>query len=124
MSADCCTPRPQSRSSTAAWRLPAADTCSRTPDNWYRPAALTAAMNAELEGTDHPFGLVVAPLGFRRRTFSARLLFSAADRRPPAAIIRHEAVLETADGSPFSLVVETYTAEALEEGAPPPSAGR
>jgi hypothetical protein len=92
-------------------------------DNWYRPAALTVAMNAELEGSDRPFGLVVKSLGFHRRTLSAALLVSARDRRPPAAVIRHRAVLETADGAPFSLVVETYTAEVLDEGAAP-AAGR
>ena len=85
-------------------------------DNWYRPAALTAPMNAELDATDHPFGLVVKPLGFHRHTLSARVLISAHDRRAPDAVIRHEAVLETPDGAPFSLVVETYTSEVLDEG--------
>lgn len=86
-------------------------------DNWYRPGALTAAMNAELEATDHPFGAVVKPLGFHRRTLSAAILISARDRRIPAALIRHRAVLETPDGTPFSLVVETYSREALAEGS-------
>ncbi len=86
-------------------------------DNWYRPSALTAPMNAELEASDHPFGAVVRPLGFHRRTLSATILISARDRRPPAAVIRHEAVLETPDGTPFSLVIETYTNAVLEEGS-------
>ncbi len=86
-------------------------------DNWYRPGALTAPMNAELEATDHPFGQVVRPLAFHRRTLSAAILISARDRRPPAAVIRHEAVLETPDGTPFSLVIETYTNEVLDEGS-------
>jgi hypothetical protein len=86
-------------------------------DNWYRPGALTAQMNAELETTDHPFGAVVRPLGFHRRTLSARVLISARDRRPPAAVLRHEAVLETPAGTPFSLVVETYTSEVLGQGS-------
>ena len=89
-------------------------------DNWYRPAALTAPMNAELQATDHPFGAVARPLGFHRRTLRAAILISAKDRRPPAAVIRHEAVLETPDGTPFSLVIETYTNAVLDEG----SAGR
>jgi hypothetical protein len=86
-------------------------------DNWYRPAALTAVMNAELDTTDHPFGAVVRPLGFHRHTLSAQILISANDRRTPDAIIRHEAVLETPDGAPFSLVIETYTKDALSEGS-------
>ena len=83
-------------------------------DNWYRPGALTAAMNAELDATDHPFGAVVKPLAFHRRTLSAEVLISAAERRPPAAVIRHKAVLETPDGMPFSLVVETYRRAVLD----------
>jgi hypothetical protein len=86
-------------------------------DNWYRPGALTAAMNAELDATDHPFGAVVKPLGFHRHTLSAVVLMSPRDRRAPAAVIRHKAVLETPEGSPFSLVVETYTNDVLA-GAP------
>jgi hypothetical protein len=86
-------------------------------DNWYRPGALTAQMNAELETTDHPFGAVVRPLGFHRQTLSAMVLISAGDRRAPAAVLRHEAVLETPDGTPFSLVVETYTSQVLDQGS-------
>ena len=83
-------------------------------DNWYRPGRLTAAMNAELDTTDHPFGLVVRPLGFHRVTLSAELLVSPGDRTVPSDVIRHRAVLETADGEPFSLVVETYTSHVLD----------
>jgi hypothetical protein len=86
-------------------------------DNWYRPGALTAQMNAELDTTDHPFGAVVRPLGFHRHTLSAAVLISAKDRQAPDAVIRHKAVLETPDGTPFSLVVETYTKEVLDEGS-------
>ncbi|HZZ89289.1 MAG TPA: hypothetical protein VFE13_13250 [Caulobacteraceae bacterium] len=86
-------------------------------DNWYRPGALTKAMKAELDATDHPFGLVVKPLGFHRRTLTAKVLVMARSWRLPAALIRHRAVLEAADGTPFSLVVETYTDEVLGEGA-------
>jgi hypothetical protein len=82
-------------------------------DNWYRPGRLTAAMNAELDGTDHPFGAVVRSLGFHRERLSAEVL--AAPRGAiPAAVIRHRAVLETPDGTPFSLVVETYTSHVLD----------
>ncbi len=88
-------------------------------DNWYRPAALTPAMNAELDATDHPFGAVVRPLGFQRHTLSAAILISARDRQVPAAVLRHRAVLETADGTPFSLVVETYPRAVLDQGSAP-----
>jgi hypothetical protein len=86
-------------------------------DNWYRPGALTAQMNAELDATDHPFGAVVGPLGFRRRTLSAAILIAPSARRVPAALIRHRAVLQTPNGRPFSLVVETYTKAVLDEGS-------
>jgi hypothetical protein len=76
-------------------------------DNWYRPAQLTEAMNRELDTTDHPFGLVVKPLGFHRRSLDA------ATPMRPDGLIRNRAVLETPDGTPFSLVVETYTPEIL-----------
>jgi hypothetical protein len=86
-------------------------------DNWYRPGALTAQMNAELDTTDHPFGSVVRPLGFHRRTLGAVMLISARGGHAPAALLRHKAVLETPDGRPFSLVVETYTKAVLDEGS-------
>jgi hypothetical protein len=85
-------------------------------DNWYRPGALTAAMNGELDATDHPFG-AARPLGFHRHTLSAVILISAKDRRQPTAVLRHAAVLETPYGTPFSLVIETYTGAVLDEGS-------
>jgi hypothetical protein len=84
-------------------------------DNWYRPAALTEAMNRELDATDHPFGLVVKPLGFHRETLDATVLMAQATRDVPANVIRNRAVLETPDGTPFSLVVETYTRAVLDD---------
>ncbi|MEJ0066218.1 MAG: hypothetical protein WDM85_13050 [Caulobacteraceae bacterium] len=86
-------------------------------DNWYRPLALTAQMNAELDTTDHPFGAVVRPLGFHRHTLSAVILIPAKDRESPEGVIRHKAVLETPDGAPFSLVIETYTRDVLSESS-------
>jgi chorismate-pyruvate lyase len=104
-------------------------------ENWYVPARLTAAMNRELETTDTPFGAVVRPLQFRRRTLDARLLWSplppgwemnaAANPGPrdspllvPAAVLEHHAVLTLPDGTPFSLLVETYSGNVL--AFPPP----
>jgi hypothetical protein len=52
---------------------------------------------------------VVKPLDFHRQRLSAVVL----DGR--RAILRHEALLETPDGTPFSLVVETYLRAAVEQ---------
>jgi len=96
-------------------------------DNWYVPGRLTADMNRRLETSDEPFGKVVQPLHFQRRTLSAELLWSplppgwemqatrAAVPRDrsrvhiPAAVLRHRAVLVDGAQVPFSTVVETYT---------------
>lgn len=69
-------------------------------DNWYLPARLTPDMNRRLDTTDAPFGLVVKPLAFQRRTLAAG----------PGAhghfVVR--AVLIDQAGAPFSYVVERY----------------
>ena len=96
-------------------------------DNWYLPARLTAQMNTDLASTQRPFGVVVRPLGFQRRTLSSRLLFQplppgweAADpagfEAPvsvPPNVLQHRAVLHTPDGRPFALLVETYSDRVL-----------
>jgi len=98
-------------------------------DNWYRPGRLTPEMNAALETTQTPFGVVVRALGYHRRTLSSELLFHPLPRdwetlpRPaaptgavlviPPEILRHRAVLSTPDGVAFSLVQETYTDQVL-----------
>lgn len=106
--------------------------------NWYVPSRLTPDMNRTLDLTDTAFGRVVKPLGFRRRTLSAKLLWSplpqdwemraANDNAPPAAgatlaiphaVLEHQAVLTLPDGTPFSQVVETYTGDVLAFPDPP-----
>ncbi|CAN5748660.1 hypothetical protein BH11PSE1_BH11PSE1_06570 [soil metagenome] len=83
-------------------------------DNWYLPGRLTPDMNTALNATQTPFGVVVRPLDFRRRTLSSTLLISPARPRAiPPEILQHRAVLATPDGAPFSLVVETYTDQVL-----------
>mgnify|MGYP001161936035 CR=1 FL=1 len=96
-------------------------------DNWYLPGRLTPDMNAALTTTETPFGVVVRPLGFQRRTLSARLLYqplpvgwdarpaatNLTPARPPDDVLQHRAVLQTPDGVRFSLVVETYTNRVL-----------
>ena len=92
-------------------------------DNWYVPSRLTAQMNQQLETTDEPFGKVVKPLGFQRRTISAELLWEPLPRgwemstqransalAIPREVLRHEAVLYTSAQVPFSAVIETYQA--------------
>ncbi len=96
-------------------------------DNWYVPALLTADMNKTLETTDTAFGRVVKPLGFRRQTQSAHLLWHPLpqgwemDAAMPDAgagggrldvppfVLEHRAVLTLPDGRPFSMVTERYT---------------
>ncbi|WP_238480968.1 hypothetical protein [Dyella telluris] len=98
-------------------------------DNWYVPARLTDAMNHELDTTDTPFGKVVQPLHFRRQTLSAELLWSPLppgwENQPtlpasaqamltlPHHVLQHRAVLFDQSNRPFSLVVESYTAQVL-----------
>lgn len=96
-------------------------------DNWYLPGRLTAQMNIDLASTQRPFGVVVRSLGFQRRTLSSRLLFNplppgweAADPlgfnvpvTVPPDVLQHRAVLQTPDGRPFALLIETYTDRVL-----------
>jgi len=96
-------------------------------DNWYLPGRLTAQMNIDLESTERPFGVVVRPLNFQRRTLSSRLLFQplppgweAADPAGfdvpismPPNVLQHRAYLQTPDGRPFALLIETYSDRVL-----------
>lgn len=107
-------------------------------DNWYVPALLTPAMNAELDTTDTSFGRVVRPLGFRRTTLATRLLWRPLPEEwemgaalPPAGngslaipdfVLEHRAVLTLPDGTPFSALVESYTGAVL--AFPPPALTR
>lgn len=86
-------------------------------DNWYVPAQLTPAMNQALDGSDTPFGKVVAPLNFTRKTLSVQTL---ATRKPLGPyVLEHKAVLSTGAGVPFSLVVERYTSDVLAKSPAP-----
>ncbi len=96
-------------------------------DNWYLPDRLTDEMNAQLLVGETPFGVVVGALGFQRRTLSSKLLFEPLTSNlevglasafetfasPPAEVLQHRAVLQTPDGRPFSLLLETYTKQVL-----------
>jgi hypothetical protein len=71
-------------------------------DNWYVPARLTPAMNHTLDTTDTPFGAVVRPLNFHRKTV-------AATPQQGPTVLQVKAVLLTPQGAPISLVVENYS---------------
>lgn len=82
-------------------------------DNWYLPSRLTPEMNQRLDATDAPFGAVVAPLGFHRRILASEFISA---RAGTGHVLRVEALLITAAGAPFSVVVETYAAELTNPG--------
>jgi hypothetical protein len=105
-------------------------------DNWYVPSRLTPEMNRLLDTTDAPFGRVVQALQFQRHTLSSILLWrplpdgwetnataaieGAGVLEIPPKVLEHRAVLELPDGTPFSEVVETYTADVLAFPFPRP----
>jgi hypothetical protein len=99
-------------------------------DNWYVPGRLTAEMNKVLDSTDVPFGRAVQALHFRRHTLSSTQLWfplpdgwemnaiplsnpSSSVLTIPSQLLQHRALLTLPDGTPFSEVVETYTAGIL-----------
>ncbi len=116
-------------------RLHCGDHVLSEADNWYVPARLTPDMNKVLDTTDTPFGRAVQELHFHRRTLSARLLWSPlpagwemarslpadgkGELKVPPETIQHRAVLTLPDGTPFSVVVETYTGQVLDFPPPP-----
>src|ERR1700759_3611836 len=81
-------------------RLSCGDQVLSDADNWYVPARLTAEMNSRLDGTDIPFGTVVKPLDFGRRTRGTESLHDGRHVR------RVTALLVNRDGRPVSLVEE------------------
>jgi chorismate-pyruvate lyase len=103
-------------------------------DNWYVPSRLTPEMNKLLDTTNTPFGRAVQALHFQRRTLSAEVLWRplpdgwemhtagayAAVAPMPADLLKHRAVLTLPDGTPFSEVVESYTAKVLGFPVPHP----
>jgi chorismate-pyruvate lyase len=113
-------------------RLRCADRILSEADNWYVPGRLTPELNRLLESTDTPFGKAVQPLEPHRKTLAARLLWSPLpagwqkDLRGPAmatvsimaipeSLFEHRAVLYTRDGTPISLVNETYKRQLLPD---------
>ena len=85
-------------------------------------------MQRQLDTTDIPFGHIVRPLAFSRQLLLRESLWSALPEGwqhmalpqatggaldLPPYLFRHVAVLRTGAGAPFSVVVETYTPEAM-----------
>jgi hypothetical protein len=116
-------------------------------DNWYVPGRLSAAMNAELEDSDVPFGVVVRETHFQRHTLAARLLWQplapgwemggagapqATARHAagggvlavPAVVLEHRALLALPDGTPISEVVESYSGNVFAFPLPQSTARR
>jgi chorismate-pyruvate lyase len=110
-------------------RLICGDHVLSEADNWYVPVRLTPEMNRVLDTTDTAFGRAVQTLNFRRRTLSAKLLWSPLPQdwemgaplperlgptlAIPHEVLEHRAVLTLPDSTPFSEVVEIYTSEVL-----------
>jgi hypothetical protein len=91
-------------------------------DNWYLPDRLTPKMNRELQETDIAFGRAVQEIRFQRRTLLSKFLWQLSTQRDsqgpapaseileiPRHVLEHQAILTLPDGTPFSLVMETYT---------------
>ncbi len=87
-------------------------------DNWYVPARLTPEMNADLDGSDAPFGRVVRPLAPVRRVVAVQSLPLPAEPGPDTPLLRVDALLLTGTGAPFCEVVETYLGAALPGVSP------
>lgn len=114
-------------------------------ENWFVADRLSKPMTDALEQTDTPFGRVVSPLRFTRQLLRRETLWSplpdlwemqgqsthdTAQNAPqgkalalPPHLFRHVALLRTHAGTPFSLVVETYTPQAFAFGPPPTRPG-
>lgn len=84
-------------------------------DNWYRPDRLTREMNRSLETSETPFGVVVRPLNFTRRTLEVTHLTLPVREWLQSFVLRHRALLSTGAGDPFSVVEESYTPEVLAD---------
>jgi chorismate-pyruvate lyase len=100
-------------------------------DNWYVPSRLTAAMNAELDHTQSPFGTVVQPLQPHREILVVRRLWRPLPEgweraKPPSAggtLALPEALLELralvlAGAQPIAEVRESYQRGLLDFSPP------
>jgi hypothetical protein len=82
-------------------------------ENWFVLQRLTADMNEALNGTNLPFGRVIAPLQPFRRTLAANL-------QPHAEIILvHSAVILNKLGTALALVKESYFSDLVSLASAP-----
>ena len=86
-------------------------------DNWYVPSRLTPAMNAALDGSDVPFGTVVAPLGISRRTFSVERPARSNGEAASPWLLRHRAIVRDRAGRPIAEVAESYRPGLFDDAA-------
>ncbi|MCH4152316.1 MAG: hypothetical protein LKF30_10280 [Sphingobium sp.] len=82
-------------------------------ENWYVPARLDSGMASQLADGRTPFGAVIAPLEPRRETLGAVRLWDGVGGPPPAALLRHHALVHAGDGAPLCEVSEVYTRNIL-----------
>lgn len=80
--------------------------------NWYVPARLTPAMNAQLAETTTPFGKVAAPLGFKRELIETKR--GAGPDCPAGTVLFQRAILRLPDGQVLAHVLECYAGTALD----------
>lgn len=77
-------------------------------DNWFVPERLTESMNQALAESDIPFGKIVSPLGFRRKTQGTRWNSSRHARQVDRWVFENRALLIDAQQRPFSVLRERY----------------
>lgn len=82
-------------------------------DNWYVRELLTPAMNTLLDESDEPFGRVVLPLDFQRRTLSDQAYWPPRGNETRGVLLEVHALLSDSRQRPFSYVIESYLEQAL-----------
>jgi hypothetical protein len=106
-------------------RLICGDHILSEADNWYVPARPSPEMNRVLDKTDTAFGRAVQTLNFRRRTLSAKLLWSPLpgswemdapqrERRGATLTIPHEVLEHRADAKKLTLLVRRRLVNAVD----------
>jgi len=100
-------------------------------ENWFVPQRLPPEIAEVLATTDVPFGQAIAPLKPFRRTLSVRVPalrpgcsaeqlsgMCRIERRLPAVVLEHEAVVLGKIGTPLAVVREHYRAELVSFARP------
>ncbi|NIX77022.1 hypothetical protein [Microvirga terricola] len=91
-----------------------------TADNWFLPSRLSAQMNEALDGTDLPFGAVIAPLDPARRNFAIHFNDPGdGEAWGPDTILEHQAVVIDGKGRPLAVVRERFQAALISFSSRP-----